>query len=168
MSIISGLGTVPAFMGGGYIKEMTQSLPAMTGNSAPSGHTAFAKDIYGGGYEAFRAFNNNLTDFWHSGTFSSFIGRSGPSAIRVWRYRIYPRPGNYPQFPPAWTFEGSNDGSTYTTLDTRSGQSVSSNIFVDYDVPEANRGEYSYHRLNCTSSTYIALAEIQLLQEVLQ
>jgi len=166
VSIISGLGTVPAFIGGGFVKEMAQSLPAMTGDSAPAGYTAFANGIYGGGYEAFRAFNNNLTDFWHSSGVNGIIGRSVPTAIRVWRYRIYPRPGEYGQFPAAWTFQGSNDGSSYVTLDTRSGQSVSSLAFVDYDVPEANRGKYRYHRLNCTHSSYTALPEIQLLQEV--
>ena len=53
--------------------------------------------------------------------------------------------------PTAWTFQGSNDAATWTTLDTRSGITWPTNGEVKtFDV--ANSVQYLYYRLNITAN----------------
>lgn len=51
-----------------------------------------------------------------------------------------------------WTFEGSNDGEHWTVLDTVSRDSASTGESLTRQIPQENRGEYSYHRINITRS----------------
>lgn len=51
--------------------------------------------------------------------------------------------------PQNWTFQGSNDGSTWTTIDTRTGESFESRFQTKvYDF--ANDTAYSYYKLDIT------------------
>jgi len=53
--------------------------------------------------------------------------------------------------PKDWQFQGSNDGSTWTTLDTRSNQSFAARFKVNtYNI--GNNTAYRYYRLNVTSN----------------
>ena len=67
--------------------------------------------------------------------------------------------------PPAWTFEGSNDGSSWTTLDTRSGiAAVAANNRVVYTF--SNAVGYRYYRMNVPgkSGNVQGWAEFELLE----
>lgn len=61
-----------------------------------------------------------------------------------------------------WTFEGSNDGEHWTVLDTVSRGSASTGESLTRQIPQENRGEYSYHRINITRSddTYVTIGLI--------
>lgn len=68
--------------------------------------------------------------------------------------------------PSAWQLQGSNNGISWTTLDTRSGQSFSARRETK-SFTFANTAAYRYHRLNVTAtagggSNAIALAELTL------
>ena len=67
--------------------------------------------------------------------------------------------------PKAWTFSGSNDGSTWTQLDARSGVSWSAGEVKTVSFP--NDTAYEYYKFNCTaiigSDSYMMLWEIQFL-----
>jgi len=53
--------------------------------------------------------------------------------------------------PKDWQFQGSNDGVTWTTLDTQGGQAFANRLQVNsYTVPSP--GAYRYYRLNVTSN----------------
>lgn len=65
-------------------------------------------------------------------------------------YDIVARTDNNIQCPSAWTLDGSNDGSTWTTLDTRSGQSFSNGQSRTYTV-SGSPAAYSYYRLNISA-----------------
>ncbi len=53
--------------------------------------------------------------------------------------------------PNSWTFEGSNDGSNWTTLDTQSGQSFASRFQTNtYNI--SNSTAYRIYRLNITAN----------------
>ncbi len=66
--------------------------------------------------------------------------------------------------PRDWQFQGSNDGSTWTTLDTRSGETFPSR-FQTKTYTFANTTAYRYYRLNITadnSGTGLQLSELTL------
>ena len=71
--------------------------------------------------------------------------------------------------PRAWTLEGSQDGSAWTTLDERTNQTFSER-FQTRAYTVASPGEYRYYRLDITSnsgSDGTQLAELQLATEPL-
>jgi predicted alpha-1,2-mannosidase len=65
--------------------------------------------------------------------------------------------------PSAWTLEGSNDGVTWTTVDSRTGQSFANrNETVPFKI--TNPGTYQQFRLQVTAGdATVSLAEIELL-----
>jgi len=66
--------------------------------------------------------------------------------------------------PKTWTFQGSNDGSTWTTLDTQSNQAfVNRNHANVYNI--GNTTAYRYYRIDVTANnggTVLAIAELGL------
>ena len=84
-----------------------------------------------------------------------------PSATVVTQYRVYPL--NTSRAPKDFTFQGSNDGSSWTTLDTRTGvawASTASKLFTF-----TNSTAYTYHRLHVTATQdadLLHLYEIEL------
>jgi hypothetical protein len=59
---------------------------------------------------------------------------------------------NFPsRTPTAWTFQGSNDGSSWTTLDTRSGFSATDSA-ASYIWTISAPATYSYYRFNVTAN----------------
>lgn len=75
--------------------------------------------------------------------------------------------------PNSWTFEGSNNGSSWDTLDTQTGYSSWSyswgawlNPWQTYtDFPISNSASYKYYRLNITAnngSAYVGIGAMQV------
>ena len=67
--------------------------------------------------------------------------------------------------PADWTLEGSNDGNTWTILDSRTGQSFSQRYATQFYTTEAAM-PYSIYRLTVTataSANQIQIGELQLL-----
>jgi len=66
--------------------------------------------------------------------------------------------------PSAWQLQGSNDGQTWTTLDTRTGQTFAA-AFATNPYTAANNTAYPRYRLNITANNGgpdLQLAELQL------
>ena len=127
--------------------------PAMTSNVTPSG-TAFASSVNGAN-SAWLAFNQDGlgTTFWQSGVVNTgILGYQFPSGKVIKRYCVKAITTTTPSIPTTWTFQGSNDGTTYTTLDTviaagiPLGGNYTSGIL-------ANTTSYTYYRLNITAVT---------------
>ncbi len=109
--------------------------------------------------------NFNTTDYPASNAIDSKVAGAlgttwGSSTLPAWwrlqlfspevltSYRFMPAS----QYPIAWTFEGSNNGSTWTTLDTRSGQAPTVGAWTTpYTFTNAN--PYTYYRINVTSAS---------------
>ena len=76
---------------------------------------------------------------------------------------------NEPTRDPAdWTFEGSNDGTTWTQLDSRAAQTFSNRYATQFYSVEASES-YSHYRLNITATNganQLQIGEIQLLDIV--
>lgn len=70
--------------------------------------------------------------------------------------------------PKDWQFQGSSDGSNWTTLNTQSGQTFT-NRYQANTYPIASPAAYRYYRLNITanngSSTGIQFSELALLTD---
>jgi predicted alpha-1,2-mannosidase len=66
--------------------------------------------------------------------------------------------------PQAWQLQGSNDGLSFTTVDTRSGQNFSARFTTNmYEF--TNNTPYLYYKLNITQNhgdSYLQLSEMQL------
>jgi hypothetical protein len=152
------------------------NFPTMTGNSTVlSGQTyiASASSELAGGYEAYRAFDFNTTTLWHSatsaytsgaytaGTYSttvSGVARGGewiqlqyPAAVTITSYEIQSRDGQITGAPITWWLAGSNNGSTWTTVDNRTGITWETNLQTNSFIATAP-GTYSYYRLVITNN----------------
>jgi len=125
-----------------YLPAM--SIPAMTGNTQPSG-TVFASTNTS---TAYQAFDQIASTFWISSVINTCtIGYQFTSGKVIKKYMFYCGVVNSP--PKTFTFEGSNDGTTYTVLDT-----VSANAAQTYvSGTLANTTSYTYYRLNVTATT---------------
>ncbi|MBN1410874.1 MAG: discoidin domain-containing protein, partial [Spirochaetales bacterium] len=66
--------------------------------------------------------------------------------------------------PYTWTLQGSNNGSTWSTLDSRSGEDFV-NRFERHEYSFSNNTAYSYYRLNMTnnSGSILQIAEWEIL-----
>lgn len=132
-----------------------------------TGMTATASSIFDGGYPASNAINDNASDGWHSAAgvpqwLRVDFGAGNEKMIR--RYRISPFGANLAIAPTAWTFQGSANGTDWTTLDTQSSISGWANdVFKQYDI--SNTTSYRYYRLNVTAAgSHVAMDEIEMME----
>jgi hypothetical protein len=145
-------------------------LPIMTSSTAPSGYVASASTNYSTApyaltYENPRAQNSG----WLTASASTgWIQYQLPVAkvakgyeimgwsVDTWNGRV----------PVAWQFQGSNDGSTWTTLDSQSGQNV--NSYQWQGTPYfclSNNTAYLYYRLNVTANNgnaYMGMSQFKI------
>jgi hypothetical protein len=148
------------------VETQTKLVPPMTSNILPSG-VASASTI-GTGHEAYKAFDGLTTTYWSSSNAaiaSTWLRYDFPSPVAVNRYilRGYKQ---LAQNPSAWTFEGSNDGTSWTVLDTRAGINDWDKIEVkQFNVPY--NISYSKYRVVFTainaSSLYYMMQEFELV-----
>ncbi len=91
---------------------------------------------------------------------------NAPTKVNILRIRIKNANESNKRSPKAWTFHGSNDGSTWTQLDARS-----SVTWPVGDVMKSfhfeNETAYEYYKFSCTeilgSNSYLQIYEIQFL-----
>jgi hypothetical protein len=125
--------------------------PAMTSNTTPSG-TVFASSITGVNV-AWNAFSqdNNFGVVWQSGiTNSGILGYQFTSGKIIKRYVVKGYNQSANGNPSSWTFQGSNDGTTYTTLETVTSYSMSGGGNYTSGIL-ANTTSYTYYRINITA-----------------
>ncbi|HEY1177712.1 MAG TPA: discoidin domain-containing protein [Phytomonospora sp.] len=142
-------GKSVAFAGNGYFP-----FPAII---AP--HTFAASGDAGATYAAAKAFDGTATTCWAVVSTSGWL-RIAPTGIpAVTSYTISPYTGDAPsQAPRTWTFEGSMDASSWTTLDTRSGVTFAAATPQTFTF--ANSTVYTYYRLNVTANNGNAVLSV--------
>jgi hypothetical protein len=148
----------------------TNLVPTMTGYSSPSG-TASASTEYNGTYPAWKAFDHSNaaeSNAWlcQNGTTTGWLKYQFPSAKVVNKYTIQSENYGANSAPNTWTFAGSNDNSTFTTLDTRTGENiVASGGKNEYTF--TNSTAYTYYRINITAnngySSWMGIGELELM-----
>jgi hypothetical protein len=139
------------------------SIPQMSSNTTPSG-TAAASSTQGAGV-AWRAFDRNTGTVWQTTSFNSgWLSYQFPTGRIIKRYGFFTftTPGRNPR---TWTFEGSNDGSSWTTLDTQTNFVTGVSTFYSFDI-SANTTSYTYYRINITATQtlgqVIEIAELEM------
>lgn len=122
------------------------AVPIMTSNTSPSG--VVSASSFSGSQFPYLAFDNNIGTYWQSGTVNTGILQyQFPSAIIARRYAIYTF-SNTNFAPSSWTFEGSNNGSSWTGLDMQIGLLLAGGTWTSYTFPNAI--PYSYYRISIT------------------
>lgn len=124
--------------------------PAMTSNSTPSGIVfASSQSTGNNSWNAFSQDSN--TTFWQSNVANTgTLGYQFPTGKVIKRYILRMLSSSTASFPTAWTFQGSNDGISYTTLDTVTGAVISLGGNYISSVL-ANTTSYTYYRINITA-----------------
>jgi len=141
--------------------------PAMTSNITPSG-TVFASSIVGTNF-AWNAFgqDNSQSIYWQSGTANTgILGYQFTSGKIIKRYCIKMVSG-VASYPTTWTFQGSNDGTTYTTLETVTAFAIPVGTNYTSGIL-ANTTSYTYYRINITAvntlGTAPSIAEFEMTE----
>lgn len=128
--------------------------PQMTGNSAPSPVVVSAGSEYAVEYAAWHAFSHSPADFWADayGTPAWLkIDLGSGRAARIGSYTMTERSDANYGAATAWTLSGSNDGSSWTTLDSRVGQTaVMAGEMRTYALAAVSDW-FRYFKLNITS-----------------
>jgi hypothetical protein len=113
-----------------------------------------------------RAFDQNTGSGWFYGGTTGWLRYDLGRTERVQRYTIHSASGLVPRDPKEWQFQGSDDGSTWTTLDTQSNQAFARRLELKTYVI-ANPSFYRYYRLNITANNgdgaFTDLSELGLL-----
>ena len=117
------------------------------------GAAASANDETALGEGAAKAFDGNAGTKWYAPTGAPCWVRCdlAGGAVAVDRYEVTSADDVPERDPAAWNFQGSNDGTTWVTVDSRSGQSFP-NRFQMKSFPCVNTTPFSRYRLSVTSS----------------
>ena len=101
--------------------------------------------------------NNISTKFlifmsdYGAGPYSNFIQLRYPRGQKAVRYSLTSGGDAPGRDPKNWVLEGSNNGTTWTTVDSRTDESFASRgLTQTYTIPQASQGKYSYYRLRIT------------------
>ncbi|MEP7049439.1 MAG: discoidin domain-containing protein [Pseudomonadota bacterium] len=137
-----------------------------------SGGTGTASTAPVGGEQGPQAFDNDPTTKWYSGGGSGTTGWlayhfTGTTTHFATSYAVTSANDVPGRDPSAWQFQGSTDGSAWTTLDTRSTQSFTNRYQTKFYTLDNNTA-YNYYRLNITGNnggTELQLSEFQLYGE---
>lgn len=132
----------------------------MTSDSAPSPNATSASSIFGAGYEAYRAFDKATaewaTNSTQTGTLTYDFGVSPPTWAPT-GYELTSQTSA--RMAKDWTFEGSNNGTDWTVLDTRTSQTAwGTNETRQYTF--SNIVNYRYYRLNVSANNGDAILEV--------
>lgn len=143
-------------------------IPTMTSNTTPSG-TASASSDNGSGYAAWKTMDNDNATYWATNnTTTGWIRYQFPAAHIVVKYTMTASSALTSSTPKNWTFEGSNDGTNWTTLDTQTNQTGwTSNQKRTYTF--SNTTAYSYYRINVSvnnGGAYVVIAEWEIFEQI--
>jgi hypothetical protein len=145
------------------------SVPLMTGDAAPSGTVS-----YGSGSDGWRVFDKTIEPYNSGDTGPGFVAYSFGGGINktVNAYSLEAYGAEYEQLsmPNSWKFQGSDDGVTWVTLDSRSsetGWSPGEKRFYEF----TNKRPYAAYMLFWSSTEQagggdtITFAELSLNQD---
>lgn len=125
-----------------YLPNM--AIPAMTGNTQPSGIVNSNDNVT----NAYLAFDQDAGTFWAiTANTLPFLSYQYTSTKIIKKY--YWAADSTSRMPSAWTFQGSNDGTTWTTIETVTGNITQT--YLSGATVSANTTAYIYYRMNITA-----------------
>ncbi len=147
-----------------------QALSTVEINRATGGTVTARGENASAGYGKEKAFDRDVNTKWQDTTNSTWIQYLFPNsnAYQITKYTITSA-GDAPTLDPkSWTLQGSNNGSSWTNLDSQSSQTFAGrNLKKTY--PFSNSTAYQYYRLNNIKSnggSQTQIGEIELLETV--
>ncbi len=153
-------GKSVAFVNSGYF---TTTVTKLLSNLLTISATT-ASSVYDGSTanQVSNATDGDPNTSWSAGAGACWLRLQVASAAVQWYQVIARNDGYYANAPTAWTFQGSNDGTTWTTLDTQTSQTFTSGQARPYTL--TNTTAYIYYRLNISAygGGNASLAELQL------
>ncbi|MEO5362801.1 MAG: discoidin domain-containing protein [Magnetococcus sp. DMHC-8] len=133
--------------------------PTMTGfatHSSPAGgwYAVAESDHWADGYEGWRAFDGNSGTAWVSQTVSAgflTIDYGAGVTCKLTAYKITPFSATLGS-PKTFAFKGSNNGASWTTLDTQTNMTTGWSDGVERIFSFANTTAYRYYKLEVTNT----------------
>lgn len=131
-------------------------IPLMTGNTQPSGNVFAGQNTS----TAYQAFDYSSSTLWQSTNLTNCtIGYQFTSGKIIKRYYLFR--SNENQRPITWTFEGSNDGTTYSVLETVTSNTANTPYLSGI---LANTTSYTFYRINITAVSSGTVANVRSLE----
>jgi len=151
--------------------DLVNQIPPMTDYTVPSG-VALASSEINTGSRAWLAFDRSTASRWISAGLTGWVrydfGTGNAKIINHYSITSMATGDNY-RNPKTWTFEGSNDGTTFTTLDTETNAAQFSAGEVRM-FTSTNTTAYRYYRVNITApqatTDYCAIMELQMFSTI--
>ena len=115
--------------------------------------------------------NSKTTKYFRSGRTALWIQYQSTAPAIVVKYTLTSANDVPNRDPRDWNLQGSNNGTSWTTIDTRTGQTFSSRFLTKTYTCSSNTIPYLYYRLNITNNngdTGTQLAEWELYERRLQ
>jgi len=110
-------------------------LPTFTGNTT-NGYTITASTD---STNAYKAADDNTSTYWTGFTDETFRILF-PQSETCYKYTL--TSGSF--YPQSWQFQGSNNGSDWTVLDTKTGQTFTNGVKREFEI--TNTDYYNYYR----------------------
>jgi hypothetical protein len=137
-----------------YLRVPNAAIPIMTSNVTPSGIVA-ASSISSVALDSWQAFDGSTGTRWQSGTLNvGWLRYEFPTPRTIRRYAVRSAGsgigGGTNSNISSWTFEGSNDATNWTILDTRTGL-----ILADFQYSDntfTNNTGFTFYRINVTAT----------------
>lgn len=141
----------------------------MTSNTTPAGNTVTYSSQYDAiNYPAWKAFDGvGIGSYgWITSTTTNtgWLRRQWSIARTFLSYTILCSSTVSPynsRLPKDWTIKGSNDGTNWTTIDTRTGYTYVSDETKTFTI--ASPGSYTYYEINVTATDgggYVQIGEL--------
>ena len=126
------------------------AIPIMTSNTTPSG-VAFSTSGSTSTNFPWNAFDQSTSTIWQSQVANSgSIGYQFTSGKIIKQYAFLSYAASNIFSPRNWTFQGSNDGVSYTTIETVTAFTTAVNTWYVRDI-SSNTTSYTYYRMNITA-----------------
>ncbi|PQP82453.1 hypothetical protein C0Q44_13500 [Paenibacillus sp. PCH8] len=148
------------------------AIPSMTNNTTPTGK-AFAGSEYSTDRGAWRAFDRTETTYASrdgAGT-SGYLGYEFKNSLKIGKYvirNIDISSSSLQAMPKDWTFEGSNEGIAWVTLDRQVNQTwTAAYTDKEYLINNSKVSSYKMYRLNWTATNgwrYAIVTELKMYE----
>ncbi|MGV6936045.1 discoidin domain-containing protein [Paenibacillus sp. CMM36] len=144
------------------IVHTENAIPIMTSHSSPTGVVS-ASVGNTGGTPSWRVFDGNINSYW-GGEFAYpyWISYSFNTQKRIYKYSIIVDNSSYS--PSSWKFQGSNDGTTWDDLDSRSGEVFSNKTKKLYDLNVFSEPYQSFRLYFVAGRSQIYVNEIEMFE----
>lgn len=151
---------------------LISAIPAMTSATSPSGAITASSEYSSSSYPAYYTVDASSSTCWLSSTSNGVPGwlqYDFGVATQIKGYYILPQMwGVEDRSPNSFNLQGSNDGTNWTTLDSRT-VTLSEWVLkyaddgegLKFDIDESLEGNYRYYKLNILSVCGSSLAAIR-------